>query len=103
MARKSNLSADDISAQDEMKSYQQKEQRKAGFSLMSVRDSGVGRTKFATVFWHTDNPPTQYIETGRGVMEVTAGTVPEGKFGIEFDGKTVLFDAEELRKYLRWA
>ncbi len=95
--RQSKFSAQEVAEMDETK---QKQTRNNGFKLMSVRDLGYKKlSNGASVLWHTDNPPTD-IQNG---VEVTQGTIPEGTFGIRVDGQTILFDAEELQKYLRWA
>lgn len=102
MARKSTLSAQEIAEMDEMK---QSDLRKGGFSLMSVRDRGQATlSNGAKVFWHTNNPPIQEFEDPKwGRIEVRDNTIPEGMFGIELGGKTVLFNVEELRRFIRWA
>lgn len=85
--RKTKLSAEEIAELDE---NTQRETRKSGFSLMSVRDQGTTvLSNGSRVYWHIAKP--QYYSHHR--------SVPDGT--LEIDGK--LFDAEELRKYLRWA
>lgn len=88
--RTSRLSAQEIAELDEAN---KKETRKQGFALMPIRDRGHARlSSGADVRWHTDKWTTQ----GNFMLR---STVPSGMF--EIDGK--LYDAEELRKYLRWA
>jgi hypothetical protein len=74
--------------------------RNNGFSLMSVRDRGwvtisEMRTGEVNLFWHIDRPLVD------GEVRVN---VPPGMIRIDMGGdKWLLFDAEELRKFLRWA
>jgi len=100
--RNTTLSAKDVAEMDEMN---KSTLRKTGFKLMSVRDQGSEKlSNGATVLWHTKTPPMQTISRDDGPdIEVYSSTIPEGFFGIEVEGKTILFNAEELRKYLRWA
>lgn len=86
----------------EKKAAEQREKRKMGYSLMDVRDQG------GTVLSNGVR-----IHWGVKRREIPQALVDEMPFGIyvypkyvpdnmmEIDGK--LYDAEELRRYLRWA
>lgn len=100
--RKSKLSAAEIAEMDETKQSEadQRKLRNTGYALMSVRDRGYKKlSNGVTAIWHTKTPPTS---TQNG-WEVTQGTIPDGTFGIKTNDEIILFDAEELSKYLRWA
>ena len=93
--RRSNLTADDI-----LKAEQAKEDRhqarKNGYSKMEERDRGYQRlSNGSSVRWHIE---PEWSEEVNGISTLEA-TVAPGVF--EIDGKE--FDAEELRKWLRWA
>lgn len=95
--RKSTLSAQEVAEMDETK---QKQTRKSGFKLMSVRDRGHKKlSNGATVLWHTNNPETHSLNG----YEITESTIPNGMFGVKFKDEIILFNAEELSKFLRWA
>lgn len=95
---KSKYKAQEISEIEEAK---RKKTRSTGLKLMGTRDSGRDRlSNGAYVRWHTENPPFYTVSTSTsGDITVTEGTVPEGM--LEING--VLYEAEELRKVLRWA
>lgn len=96
--RKSKLSAAAIAEMDES---QRRETRASGFRLMSVRDSGRARlSNGISVFWHH---PARELPEVNGVTVMETARVPAGYFGIDVDGKMIIFDGEELQKYLRWA
>lgn len=77
-----------------------KEERKGGFRLMAVRDRGFAELSDGTrVRWHTDRPWIDQFMYGDTMVEIRDNTVPEGKFMINDQ----VYDAEELRKFLRWA
>ncbi len=90
----SKTSAQEITEIEEAK---QKETRNTGFALMGTRDSGVARLSNGVVVkWHSKNTPWRQATDEISFRD---NTVPPGTFLI--DGK--LYDAEELRKTLRWA
>lgn len=92
--KKTTLSAQEIAELDEIN---QRVARDAGLKLMPVRDRGYARMSNGTIaLWH-GKPWVNEV----GV--VNGQDVPPGTFGIRIEGKNYLFDAEELRKYLRWA
>lgn len=96
--RKSNLSSQEIAELDELKA---EERRASGLALGQVRDRGWARLRNnALVFWH--HPKTLGTEVN-SIKIYNSAEVPPGCFGIMIDGKKVIFDAEELRKFLRWA
>lgn len=96
--QKSKYSAQAITEMEEAK---QKETRSTGFALMGTRDSGRARLSNGVIVrWHTETPPGYTVVSDKhGEMEITENTVPPGTFLIN----GVLFDADELRKWLRWA
>lgn len=86
---KSKYSAQQITEMEEVK---QKDTRKSGFALMSTRDKGITTLSNGVVVkWHGKD-----FENGSGATE---HTVPAGTFMIN----NILYDAEELRHWLRWA
>lgn len=92
---KSKYSAQQITEMEEAK---QKETRATGFALMNTRDGGVAKLDNGVVVrWHTDRFQ-EFDDYRYGTIEVH-DTVPPGTF--EIDGK--LYDAENLRHWLRWA
>lgn len=96
--RQSTYSQAEVADLDEFK---RKETRKGGLDLIPVRDRGVARlSNGTTVYWHH---PKRETETVNGVSMVINPKVPDNHFGIEIDGKLVIFNAEELMKHLRWA
>ena len=96
--RKSTLSEQEIAEFDE---FQKKEARNAGLALVPVRDRGVAKlSNGVTVYWH--HPKREHEEVN-GITTYSTPRVADGKFGIEVDGKLVVFNAEELMKHLRWA
>lgn len=96
--RKSKYKAQEITEIEEAK---RRETRSTGLKLMGTRDSGRDRLSNGVVVrWHTDNPPSYTVITDtHGDIEVTENTIPEGMLMLG----DVLYDAEELRKALRWA
>lgn len=99
--RKTTLSAQEIAEMDETK---RKQTRNKGLKLMPVRDRGKATlSNGITVRWH--GVPTPHIigEAGGQRIEATDRHIPDGMFGIVIKGETILFNAEELSKYLRWA
>ena len=96
--RKSTLSKEEVAAFDD---FQKKETRAAGLALIPVRDRGVAKlSNGATVYWHH---PKREHEPVYGVTTYSTPRVADGQFGVEVDGKLVVFNAEELMKHLRWA
>jgi len=95
---KSKYSAQEITETEEAK---QKEARKSGYSLMGTRDSGKARLSNGVIVrWHTEAPSGYIVQSDEhGEIEVYDEPVPPGTFSI--NGR--LYDAEELRKALRWA
>jgi len=90
---KSKYSAQQITEMEEAK---QKDARKSGFALMGTRDSGRAKLDNGVVVeWHVDR---DWSEEVNGIATKDS-TVPPGTFKI--DGK--LYDAENLRHWLRWA
>ena len=99
MARNTTLSAQEITEMDEMK---QKDTRNKGLKLMPVRDRGWMRlSNGAIVYWH--HPARETEQTADGISFIIKPKVPDNHFGIEVEGKLTIFDAEELRRYLRWS
>lgn len=88
MARQLKQSAEEIA---EFNEYKRREDRSSGFGLMAVRDKGWARLKNGVVVnWNVDRP----LESGEA-----RDYVPDEM--IKIDGK--LYDADELRSFLRWA
>jgi hypothetical protein len=88
--RKSQTSALDLEEQ-ELAEHRQKESRRGGLSLVELRDRGWARVREvkgreATFIW--------------GVKDDLAA---ENLFKIKVGKEEYIFDAEEFRKYLRWA
>lgn len=88
----------------------QKRSRAGGFGLMNVRDKGYQRLSNAVVMcWHVDKEAGKqvggyYRDNGEWVELTTyPRDVPEGKFLLDIKGKILAFDAEEFRRFLRWA
>lgn len=101
MARKTKLSAQEVSEMDEFK---KSEFRKGGLNLISEKDRGWSVDYDATgrrvaILWHTDRKPDE----GEAMRRV-----PEGQVVLEFEGKSggkehVIFDADKLKRAIRWA
>lgn len=96
MAIQSSVSSEEI---EQIEEATQKSNRKSGFALMSVRDRGwayiqsINGQRIRT-HWHVDREPEEYE-----VMR----NVPPGHFLMVTDDAEILVDAEQLRKWLRWA
>lgn len=97
--RSSELSAEILKA--EKAKDDRKRSRSRGFSKMAERDKGWQRLKNgALVRWHVPTEWSEDMELPNGsVIQVKDATVPPETF--EIDGK--IFNAEELRRWLRWA
>lgn len=96
---KSKYSAQQITEMEEAK---QKETRNTGFALMGTRDSGVAKLDNGVVVrWPTGRTKWRVQGHTSGGQEVEVGehSLPAGTFMIN----GVLYDADELRKWLRWA
>lgn len=100
--RKTTYSEQDVADLDE---FNKAQTRKGGFALMPVRDRGYAElSNGAKVFWHHPKREQEEAEfDGVKVTTYTTPQVPDQHFGIEFEGKLVTFNAEELRRWLRWA
>jgi hypothetical protein len=97
--RHGNQSADEILAAEKAKDDRQKS-RKRGYGLMTTRDQGqVVLTNGVKMYWPVprQEPPPGY----KGVW-VYPRAIPENQFILDVDGKEIIFDAEEFRKWLRW-
>lgn len=73
--------------------------RKMGFDKMHERDQAWRRlSNGTTMLWHVpkDRHPI-------GLLGPVMPNVPEDKFALVINGKEILFDTEEFRKWLRWA
>jgi hypothetical protein len=93
----SKLSAQEIAELDEMN---QQQARNKGLALMPVRDRGKATLSNGVVVrWRGVKQPYQTFELNGQIWEISDQQVPEGIFIIN----GVSFEAEELRKYLRWA
>lgn len=94
MARKSKLSATEI-AELEQSEYQRREIRNMGFQKMKERDLGYGRLrdyngkKAVWMDWRMDK---EYENDQLFKMVIGSGN----------DKVTIVLDAEEVRKHLRW-
>jgi len=89
--RKSTLTSQEVSEMDKMNN------RKSGYALMSIKDRGFARLSNSVVVrW---NAPTPWSEPSGDKLQTRRSTIPDGTF--EING--ILFNAEELRKFLRWA
>lgn len=85
----------------DLNEFNRQQTRKGGLDLIPVRDRGVAKlSNGATVYWHH---PKRETEEVNGVSMVITAKVPDNHFGIVVDDKMITFNAEELRKYLRWA
>lgn len=88
------LSRDEILAIEKAKDERQRNRRK-GFSMMTVRDKGWARLSNGTaMLWHSEAP----LKPGE-----VRRNIPEGSFVLVMGGEERLFDAEEFRRWLRWA
>jgi len=94
MARKSKLSATEI-AELENAEYQRREIRKTGFQKMKERDLGYGRLRDYNghkAVWMDWRMTAEYESDQLFKMVIGSG-----------DEKiTIVLDAEEVRKHLRW-
>lgn len=74
---------------------QRRQNRANGFSLMKDRDMGSHRLSNGVLMnWHVPKPKEgDYIWRH----------IPEDGFELEIDGKRILFNTEEFRRWLRWA
>ena len=95
--RKSKQSAAEIE-QAELEDNNRKVNRKAGFSLMDIRDRGWVRLPnlaggSVLMSWHVKTPLKE-LECRQ--------VVPDNEFILNVDGKVIALDAEEFRKWLRW-
>lgn len=101
--RNTKITAEEIEA-TEVAAEARKQNRNQGFSMMSVRDQGYTKIRDlngrgVALLW----------PTAREALEGEAfRRIPEGAFVMEFRGESgkmenLVFDAEELKKWLRWA
>lgn len=96
--RRTSLSEQEVA---ELDAYNKQDVRKGGLNLISVRDKGTNvLSNGVRVFWH--HPPYE-TEVVNGVSMVIKPKVPDNHLGVEVDGKLVVFNAEELKRNLRWA
>lgn len=79
----------------ELAENNRRQTRKSGFSLMSVRDRGWIKLNNGVVLeWPVD----------RELLDGEVRSfIPKGYFGMVTGDKKIIFDAEEFKKYLRWA
>lgn len=98
MARYGRLTAEEINKAEKARDDRLRS-RKKGFSKMHERDEGQALlNNGVTMHW----PVVEFDAPDKGI-HVYPRRVPEGMFVLEFDGQSYLFDAEEFRRYLRWA
>lgn len=92
--RKAKLTSDEILAAE--KAADDKQQtRKTGFAKMSERDRGWVRLSNGVIMeWHVARPLVEFE---------ARKNVPDGKVILRIDKEDMVFDAEELKKWLRWA
>lgn len=96
--RKTTYSEQEVAELDQ---FNKAQTRKGGVALIPVRDRGVAKlSNDVVVYW---NHPARETEEVNGVSMVIKPRVPDNHFGIEVDGKMIVFNAEELMRYLRWA
>ena len=88
--RSSQTSALDLEEQ-EFSKERQKHSRKGGLSLMEVRDRGYGK-----VYEMKGNDVTL-------IWGVRDDLAHENLFKLKIGRQEYIFDAEEFRKFLRWA
>lgn len=81
----------------EMAADDRRRNRNDGFSMAAIRDRGW--VHLENGFMMRWNAPTIELEEG----EFQDNPIPKGYFLLNFQGKNQLFDAEEFRKWLRWA
>lgn len=91
--------------QAELDEYNHRQNRSHGYSLMSIRDRGWQElTNGVIAHWNFPRRESEAITyRGSTYQTVENPRVPNGHFGLEVNGELVVFDAEELRKVLRWA
>lgn len=91
--RKSRLTADEIEA-TERAADERKYRRGMGFDLMSVRDRGWADIGNGMIMeWPVDRTPADY--EARSV-------VPPNHFILRTNKETLMLNADDFRKYLRW-
>jgi len=96
--RQTNLSAAEIADMDDSK---RREDRNRGLKAIPIRDRGYQKLSNGVGFyWHH---PKRESEEVNGITTIATPKVPDNHFGVEIDGKMTVFDAEEFRKWLRWA
>lgn len=93
--RTGKQTAEEIEAA-ELAEHQRRTHRAQGFSLMDDRDRGYTVLSNGIPFiWHV---PKDNRQSGLGYLNV-----PDNHFVLEIKGEKHLFDAEEIRRVLRWA
>lgn len=92
--RKSKLTAEEIEAA-EMAADERKQNRKNGFSLADIRDRGWTRLSNGVIMeW--------WVEKEKRQEYIAYPNIPQGKFMLTIDGRSVVYDADDFRKFLRW-
>lgn len=98
--RSSKLSAEEILKAEKAKD-DRKRSRGRGFSKMRERDSG--HALLSNGAWISWNIPGEWSDEVNGISTFTGNNVPPGMFLLQIGNEKKLFDAEEFRKWLRWA
>ncbi len=97
--RQAKLTQDEIMAAEKAVDDRQRNRNK-GFRKMHDRDAGQHRFKNGVVIeWPV---PSAWTDEINGIATRIGNAIPEGKFVLKFNGRSVAFDAEEFRKQLRW-
>jgi hypothetical protein len=96
--KRSKLTAEEIFKAEKAKD-DRVESRKRGFSKMEERDASYRKLRNykggeVVMQWHI---PDERREEG-----IAYSGVPEGMFILKSEKETLVFDAEEFRKALRW-
>lgn len=94
MTRRTQLTGGEI-LEAEKAAEARKQQRGSGFRLMKDRDAGSHRLSNGVMMnWHTPKP-----EGDNWIWRY----VPEDSFELEINGKRVLFNTDEFKRWIRWA
>lgn len=95
--RRVKASAEEIIKAEKAKDDRQRS-RSNGYSMMHQRDVGISWFSNGVGFrWKTVRDNDE-LEEG----EFRMAPPPEGKFVLVVRGESILFDAEEFRRQLRW-
>ncbi len=100
--RKSSYTETEVA---ELDAFNKNQTHSAGVKLGSVRDRGHAVMRNGVqVYWSHPKYEHEPIKIdGVEYMTSSSSQVASGDFGMVIDGKMVVFNAEELRRYLRWA